>query len=197
MTKRRGYQQWLPSLLRLPRICRWLWLCNLVLAMLLGCTKTPDRNPNAMDPFISAPLHTSYSISVTFSDSSLTRATLKAGSAIVDEVHMQTALGGGVYVVFYNRTTGAPSAWLKADSASIDDRTKDMTAIGNVRVQSDSSHTTLDTPQLVWMQKEERIRTSEAVRITTPTEVIDGVGLVSDQFLTDYKIFKVRGIHQP
>jgi LPS export ABC transporter protein LptC len=142
-------------------------------------------------------LHTSYEITVRFQDSSRTRAVLKAGKAIAHEDRKQTLLGGGVNVVFHDRKSGLPAAWLDADSAMVDDRTKDMTAFGNVHVRSDSSRTTLDTPQLVWDQKSERIRTSERVRITTPTEVIDGVGLVSDQLLTDYKIFNVRGVHQP
>lgn len=161
-----------------------------------GCNETVQPKRLVLDPFSAAPLHTSYDITVTFSDSSFTKATLHAGRAVVDEVRMETLLGGGVYVVFYNRVTHESSAWLRSDSACIDDKTKNMTAIGNVLVQSDSSKTTLRTPSLVWLQKEERIRTSEVVKITTPTEVIDGVGLVSDQYLTDYKIFNVRGVHK-
>ena len=184
------------------RLCSTqVWHLNVLVIVVIftlcsSCNETARPKRLTLDPFSTAPLHTSYDIEVTFTDSSFTKATLRAGRAVVDEVRMETLLGGGVYVVFYNHVTHDSSAWLRSDSACIDDKTKNMTAIGNVLVQSDSSRTTLRTPSLVWLQKEERIRTSEVVKITTPTEVIDGVGLVSDQYLTDYKIFNVRGIHR-
>lgn len=163
----------------------------------IGCAEPTQKNPNANDPYANAPLHTSFNVSVTFQDGSRIRATLTAGVAVVDEVRQITTLSNGVHVVFYDKTTGMQAAMMDADSAHIDDRTKDMTAIGNVHVKSDSSHTTLDTPRLVWVQKEEKIRTTERVHIVTPTEVIDGVGLISDQMLTDYRVFNVQGVHHP
>lgn len=170
---------------------------SVMAVFLCGCHEPTQSKPPLTDPYSNAPLHSSFDIEVLFTDSSFTRARLRAGSAVVDEAHMQTTLGKGVHVAFYDRSTHTISAWLKADSAIIDDRTKDMTAIGHVWVQSDSSNTTLETPQLIWVQTDERIKTSSVVRITTPTEVIDGVGLISDQYLTDYKIFNVKGVHQP
>ncbi len=162
-----------------------------------ACQHREELQRSNVDPYATAPLHTSYQITVRFQDSSFTRAVLTAGVAIVNEDRKETMLGSHVHVVFHDRKSGKAAAWLDADSAVIDDRSKDMTAIGNVRVWSDSSNTQLETTRLVWDQKSERIRTSEPVRITTPTEVIDGVGLVSDQMLTDYRIFNVRGVHQP
>lgn len=162
-----------------------------------GCNQTTTKQPSKADPYAASPLHTSYGVNVVFNDSSAMRATLAAGVAVVNETQMVTTLSRGVHVTFYSRSTGKKAAVLDADSASIDERTKDMTAFGNVVVKSDSSQTTLRTSQLVWVQKEERIRTTHPVRITTPTEVIDGVGMVSDQLLTDYRIFKVKGVHHP
>jgi len=168
-----------------------------LLILAASCTERTPPQRSSEDPFIAAPLHASKDITVRFYDSSFVRAQLNAGTASVFEDRRETNLGGGVRVVFYDRKTGRPAATLDADSAVIDDKTKDMTAIGNVVVNSDSSHTRLETKRLVWDEKTERIRTNENVRITTPTEVIEGTGLVSDQFLTDYRIFKVRGVHHP
>ncbi len=163
---------------------------------LWACNHQQQFQKSSIDPYLHVPLHVSYDIIVRFSDSSFTRAVLKAGRAEVDEVQRETLLGNGVFVTFNSRVTGEPSAWLKADSAIIDDRTKDMTAIGNVHVHSDSSNTSLTTSRLVWDQSKERITSSEYVKITTPSEIIEGVGFVSDQHLTNYRIFQVRGIYR-
>jgi LPS export ABC transporter protein LptC len=168
-----------------------------VVAVSIGCEHDQPVQRSADDPYLTAPLHASSDLRVRFYDSSRVRAELTAGTASVFEDRHETDLGGGVRVVFFDRTTGKQAAVLTADSAIIDDRSKDMTAIGNVVVVSDSTRTKLQTSRLVWDEATERIRTTEAVRITSPTEVIEGQGLISDQFLTDYRLFKVRGVHQP
>ena len=71
-----------------------------------------------------------------------------------------------------------------------------MLAFGSVVVVSDSTKTTLRTTQLMWMHAVQRVRSDQPVRIETPTEQIDGIGFESDQYLTDYRIFRVRGVHQ-
>lgn len=163
-----------------------------------GCTERQVRpGPIDKDPFRDAPLHVSYDMKVDFTDSTRRKAQLTAGIARVYEDRRQTTLGQGVTVLFFSRSSGKQVATLTADSAMIDDRTKNMMAIGNVVVVSDSTRTTLTTTRLQWDQTTERISTSEVVRIVSPTEVIDGVGLISDQYLTNYRIFKVKGIHQP
>jgi len=169
-----------------------------VLATLLTSCTEPAAKPSALenDPFRDAPLHVSYNITVDFTDSTHRRAQLSAGVARLYEDRRETTLSDAVKVVFFSRQSGKQVAVLTADSAVIDDRTKNMVAIGNVHVISDSARTSLATSRLTWDQTTERITTTEAVRIISPTEVIDGVGLISDQYLTNYRIFKVKGIHQ-
>ncbi|MCU0330782.1 MAG: LPS export ABC transporter periplasmic protein LptC [Candidatus Kapabacteria bacterium] len=139
------------------------------------------------------PTHTSYAITVRFTDSSHTKARLSATVGRVWEGRQETTVQGNVVVDFYSKTSGRRIARLTADSAHIDDRTKMMRAIGNVIVVSDSSQTTLSTPSMLWDSHRERLSSTEAVRIVTPNESIDGIGFESDQALTDYRIFKVRG----
>lgn len=166
-------------------------------ALLSACTERAAK-PSALenDPFRDAPLHVSYNITVDFNDSTHRRAQLSAGVARLYEDRRETTLGDAVKVLFFSRETGKQVAVLTADSAVIDDRTKNMVAIGNVHVISDSTRTSLATSRLTWDQTTERITTTEAVKIISPTEVIDGLGLISDQYLTNYRIFKVKGIHQ-
>jgi len=69
-----------------------------------------------------------------------------------------------------------------------------MTATGNVIVISDSMQTTLNTEELKWNQSTRKIYSDAPVIITSPSEIIFGIGLESNEYLSQYKIFKVTGI---
>ncbi len=173
----------------------------LVLALsVLSLQACRDRTPSSRvteDPFLTAPTHTSYGLDILLTDSSFTKARVRAAEGRLYDDRQQTTLSGGVDVMFYDRNTGAVAARLRSDSAFIDDRTKNMTAIGHVVVRSDSTRTSLTTDRLMWIHATQRIRSEDPVRIVTPSETIDGVGFESDQLLTDYRIFKVKGVHRP
>jgi LPS export ABC transporter protein LptC len=53
---------------------------------------------------------------------------------------------------------------------------------------------TLRTELLIWDEKTNKINTNEAVKITTPDEIIYGDGLESNTEFSQYKIFKIKGI---
>jgi lipopolysaccharide assembly outer membrane protein LptD (OstA) len=89
--------------------------------------------------------HRSANPVVQFMDSNYIKAVLKAAWAEVYETRQQTQLGGGVRVEFRSRATGAVVSVLTADSAVIDDKTKNMTATGNVVVVSDAPARTVRT----------------------------------------------------
>ena len=149
--------------------------------------KTLDIDPTRL------PTHHSVDVEVFFMDSNRVRAVLHAGEASVYEDRRKTFLDKGVTVEFMNRAGTDRVSILTADSAEIDDRTKDMKAMGNVVVVSDSSATTLTTSLLLWEEKKRRIFGTEYVRIESPDEIITGYGFESDQYLKNYKIFKVSG----
>ena len=69
-----------------------------------------------------------------------------------------------------------------------------MFASGHVYVVSDSTQTSLATPNLMWDHDKQQLFTQEKVYIKTPTETIEGTGFISDQFLKNYRIFKVSGV---
>lgn len=52
----------------------------------------------------------------------------------------------------------------------------------------------LDTEELVWNQKLQKLYTEKFVRITTPTQVMYGDGLEANQDFTWYKIKNIKGI---
>lgn len=135
----------------------------------------------------------SYNTEVAFVDSNFTKAILKAERARVYQSRMETLLDGGVYVQFFKRHSSRKVSYLTADSARIDDRTKNMMAGGHVIVISDSTNTKLETSLLEWDNTTQKLYSTEFVRVTSPMETIQGYGFESDQSLSNYKIFRVSG----
>ncbi len=171
-------------------------LAALLLLVALGCREHSGASRVTNDPFLQTPTHVSYNVDIMLADSSFVRARVQADVARVREDRQQTELSGNVRVVFFQRLSKEVGATLTCDSVIIDDRSRDMTALGSVIVVSDSTQTTLRTSKLTWTHSVQRVRSDQPVRIESPTEKIDGVGFESDQYLTDYRIFRVRGIHQ-
>lgn len=163
-------------------------------ALLLVACAEPVRPPRT-DAAGSTrpPAHVSYNLRVVFSDSTHTRAVLQSAEARVYDDRQETVLRDTITVEFFSRSTGARVARLSADSAVIDDRTRNMHAFGDVSVWSDSTRTLLETRTLFWDHARQRISTKDFVRITAPSETIQGVGFESDQFLTSYTLYRVQG----
>jgi LPS export ABC transporter protein LptC len=125
-----------------------------------------------------------------FMDDGKLSAILKSGRARVYRTNSETLLDSNVFVEFYSRETGELVSTLESDSAKIDDKTKDMLAIGNVVVISDLRQTILKTTILEWHNEARKIYSSEFVRITNPQGVMTGHGLESDPELKNYTILK-------
>jgi hypothetical protein len=102
-------------------------------------------------------------------------------------------LGGGLNVEFYSRPNGLLASVLTADSAVIEDDTKNMTARGNVIVTSEQTLTTVKTSVLVWDHARGILRSDAFVDISSPTEILQGYGFESDPNLQHYTIYKVTG----
>lgn len=172
-----------------------LMLCCVGCGMVVACSQRNEQ-PRMADSTQAMPTHVAYGITVHFTDSSATKAQLRGDVARIFEDRMETTLSGNVVVEFFSIRTGKRAATLRADSAWIDDRTKNMVAIGNVVVVADSTRTRLSTPRLFWDSASERVSSTDRVSIVSPRETIDGVGFESDQALSSYKIYNVRGVQR-
>lgn len=133
----------------------------------------------------------SFNSKVVFSDSGVVKAILRAGHIAVYSSQYETLLDGGIQVDFYD-IEGNHTSILTADRGRVDDITQDLYAYGNVVARSDSG-VVLKTEELKWINSRRKIFTDKFVEITSPTEVIRGYGLESDQSLKDYVIFRVSG----
>ena len=94
-------------------------------------------------------------------------------------------------VYFYNDSSQLQST-LKADDGSIDEEKKIMLAQNNVELVS-SDDKRLETEELFWDEKNNKIYTDKKVKITTGKEVIYGEGFTSNPDFTEYSITKIHG----
>ena len=94
-------------------------------------------------------------------------------------------------VYFYNDSSELQST-LIADYASIDEENKIMMAQNNVVLIS-SDDKKLETDELVWDEKKNKIYTDKKVKITTGKEVVYGEGFTSTPDFKQYSITKIHG----
>ncbi len=139
------------------------------------------------------PLEVQEDLHLRYSDSSYTRLELDAPLA---ENYPQLEepyrlFPKGIKVKFFD-FYGQENSRLKADYAK--ELTKEglWEAKGNVVVRNKKEEQ-LNTEQLYWDQKKEKIYSDAYVKITTPTEIIEGMGFEADQDFNKYTIKKVTG----
>lgn len=148
----------------------------------------------AIDDIKDSPDQISYDFSVYFMDSSLVKAFLKADRARIYDKQKVTKLDSHVVVDFYSKDNGKKVSNLIADSVTIDDVTKDMIAMGNVEVVSDSTKTKINTSMLKWHNDKRKLTSDQYVKIISPEQEIEGIGFESDETLKNYTIYKVKGV---
>ncbi len=155
-----------------------------------GCEEKihPDVRPLTQTDI---PDQESWNSTVRFSDSARVKAVLWAGHIANFATQKLTLLSDSIHVDFYNEQEVHTSV-LTARQGKVNDETQDFDARENVVVISDSG-TVLRTDRLFWDNAGRKIHTDAFVDIVSPTEHIMGHGLVSDQSLRNYRIFKVSG----
>lgn len=164
-------------------------LITIVLAM-TGCEEKIKPAVVPIDQ-TEIPSQESWRSTVVFSDSARLKAILWAGHIAVYAPQRYTLLSDSIHVDFFNEEEQHTSL-LTARRGKVNDQTQDLEAYDNVVVVSDSG-TVLKSESLFWNNADRKIHTEAFVDISSPTEHIMGQGMVSDQGLKNYRIFKVTG----
>jgi LPS export ABC transporter protein LptC len=98
----------------------------------------------------------------------------------------------GVYMEFYDEF-GKLSSTLKANKAYYFKKEDQWRGQGNVEVKNIQKNEQLNSEELFWKPKEEKIFTEKFVTIRMQSDVIYGEGLDAKQDLSSYKILKPTG----
>jgi LPS export ABC transporter protein LptC len=160
------------------------------LLLIAGCGEKINPSVQTL-PESSLPSQESWRSTVYFTDSARIKAVLWAGHIADFQSRRITLLDDSVHVDFFD-TQGRHTSLLTARRGKVDDATQDFVAYEDVVVVSDSG-STMKTDSLFWTNADRTIHTNAFVDITSPTEHIMGQGLVSDQDLKNYRIFRVTG----
>jgi Protein of unknown function (DUF1239). len=174
---------------------RILFFLVCVLLLTNGCEE--KIKPSVLGGVSSATLPTqeSWNTTITFTDSGIVKAILKAGHLSAFEASKQTMLDNGVHLDFFDEV-GNHSSVLTSLTGKVDESTNNLEAIGNVVVVSDSG-VVVETDKLFWDNARQLIHSNDFVKITSPKEKLQGHGFESDQNLKNYKIFRVTGTAKP
>lgn len=174
-------------------IIRLLFLIILggVAAYLAACSNDKVEPPKIdITSADSIPSQESFNTTVTFSDSGRVKAILVAGRIRVFTKFNYTLVDSNAKVDFYK--DGVYSSTLTGRRGKIYDGTKDVEVYDDVKLVSQDG-SVLTTNKLLWVNKTQRIKSDEFVRITTKTDDIQGYGFEADQNLKNYVIYKVSG----
>lgn len=98
----------------------------------------------------------------------------------------------GVYMEFFDEF-GKISSTLKANHAYYFKKEDQWRGQGNVEVRNIQKNEQLNSEELFWKPKEEKIFTEKFVTIRMQSDVIYGEGLEAKQDLSTYKILKPTG----
>ncbi|MFN3194815.1 MAG: LPS export ABC transporter periplasmic protein LptC [Chlorobiota bacterium] len=168
----------------------------LMIVFTLSCTEEAKVVKKEFESSVveNQPSQISYKFSVHFLDSNKKKAYLEAYRARIYDKEKITKLDSNVNVDFYSKDNGKKVSNLIADSVLIDDKTQDMTAMGNVVVVSDTNKTTIKTTLLKWNDETRKLTSDKYVKIVSPEQEIEGIGFESDEQLKNYTIYKVKGV---
>lgn len=135
------------------------------------------------------------SVTMLYTDSAKLKVMMKANRMLMFDKNVSepfTILPKGVFVTFFDGEEKI-STTLRANYGVRYDLTKRMEAKYAVEVVNNKGEK-LETERLVWDENSKRIYTDAFVKITTPTQVISGKGMESNQDFTKYQIKQVSGI---
>lgn len=181
---------------------RWILIIGLIGVAgggLLGCGGRDTAPAAANGPDESAPRHVSYDARFVMNQGERQRAAIAAGqmqqysrgdstfSLLMAAPDTLQGPSPARVTAWLFDAAGDSSATLTADSLIYYDRRGQFEAYGNVIVVTQEGKR-LRSETLTWDESDRTIRTTAFVRITTPSERVEGYGLVADENLDTYQI---------
>lgn len=162
--------------------------------MLFLCSCENDvKEVGKINEVVIEPLNVHENLLLKYSDSSYTRLQLEAPlSENFPQLEEPYQLfKKGIKVKFFN-ALGQENSRLKANYAKKFTNDELWIAKGDVVVVNKKGEQ-LNSEELFWDKKKEKIYSDAYVKITTPTEIIEGMGFEADQDFTNYTIKQVTG----
>ncbi len=156
-----------------------------------GCSKLEEDQVASEGKKAVFPDQESWKSTITITREGKRIAEVWAGYIAVYNNSHKAILKDSIHVDFYDRE-GRHNSTLTADSGVVYRNTNNLVAMGHVVVISDSG-VVLQTEQLRWDNKRQKIISEVPVRFTTRQDTLIGDAFISDPDLKNYEITNARG----
>lgn len=167
-------------------------LLMIIISSLLTSCENDMQQVNQLTSPSEASSETGKDIEVLYSNLGHIKAKLTAPTMLrIRAKDPYTELPDGLKVLFFNENAKVESQ-LTAGYGISYEKSDEMKVRNNVEAISVKGDK-LNTEELIWNQKSQRISSDKFVKITTRDEIIFGDGFESNQDLSNYKIRKIRG----
>jgi len=161
--------------------------------MITSCSNKVEDIDELLSENLDTKVERGQNVRIIYSDSSVIKLIVHAPvmERYVDYNDSKDIFPKGILLEFMDENK-VVNSWLKAETAIRESRTQKITAKGNVIFYNDKNEK-LETPELIFDQKERVVYTDKLVRITQIPEKGDttyGFGFKSDQEFTRFEIVK-------
>lgn len=161
------------------------------LFLLIACGKEPTLGKKKVPEYKGAMVEFD-SVRTIYSQNATIRIKLYGAKQIVLQ-NGDVMYPKGVEVNMYNEQ-GVKTTNLRADSGRYEKNIRIYKAYGNVVVINLEQQQTVYTDQLNWDQNKREISTEDSIKIVTPKELLYGIGMVSNDEFSKYRITKPTGV---
>jgi len=172
---------------------RNIFIILLVFLTFSGCKKSSLKEVEQLTKEKNSANEIAYDIEFIVSDSAKVKAKLTAPKMEVFSQEGQYAvLPDGLEIVFYDNHLH-PNAFCSANYGMRKTREKVITLRDSVVVVNLKGDT-LNTEELIWDERSDKVFSKKFVKVRTKTEIIKSEGFESDPTFSYYKFYKIRGV---
>ncbi|MCS7018919.1 MAG: LPS export ABC transporter periplasmic protein LptC [Cytophagales bacterium] len=169
----------------------WRLIIGTVILAIDACTPQDLQKSKAKAQY-SGPMVEFYQVETLYSDNAIIQLKIEAQQQHIFQ-NGDVKYPKGVKISRYD-PYGVKISTLRGDSGSYDKARQLYQAFGNIEVENLQLQQRLYTTQLDWDQPKREIRTDKPIKIVTPDEILEGVGLVADESFTRYRILRPSGV---
>jgi len=163
-------------------------------SLFLACDSAPaDQIILQQDEELDVEVETTFDVELIYSDSAIVNVILTSPKMLTNRTRgdNQQVFPVGIDVDFFD-PKGRVQSELTCKKATRYEKDKKIVMQDEVVWKSKAGEV-LDTEELVWDEKEEKVYTKRLVKITTQQDVIHGYGFEADQGFTKWKIISPQG----
>lgn len=175
----------------------WAWTSVVLsVALLLACSSDAVKDLDHVALQDAVGIERAKGVELIYSDSAIVRVVIHAPTLLryIAQDTPKQVFPDGVDADFYNEQQQQTSKMV-ANYAEQFEKKQQVYLRDEVRIWNREGEL-LETDELIWDKINERISSTDSVRIVTPEHIINGIGFISNLEFTEYEIYKVTGIVQ-